>query len=123
MKKALRVLGAILSVFAFLFWLIMLFYAFLLGGSPGPGYERMVPFMYAGIMAFGWLGSVLAFVSGIVGSKRKAAGTALSVGAALLGILGSVPIFLLDLAFIGVIALLLGVLPPLLYLFLARESS
>ena len=122
MKKAFRVIGLILGVFAFWFWLIMLFYAFFLGGSPGPGYERSVPLIFAGIIAFGWLGSVLAIVNGIIDLKRKPAIKALPVCAALLGILGSVPLFMLDLAFVGIIALLLGILPPLLSLFLARES-
>ena len=113
MEKALRLIGVVLSVFALLFWLIMLFYAYFLGGSPGPGLERSVPLMYAGVIAFGWLGSVLAFINGINSLKRKQARKALSICAALLGACGSIPFFMMDLTLVGFIALTLGILPPL----------
>ena len=116
MKKASRVIGVILGVLACLFWFIMLLYAFFLGGSPGPDYERTVPLIFVGIIAFGWLGSILALINSIIDLIRKKAGKALPVCAALLIVLGSIPFFVLDLILIGVIALLLGVLPPLLSL-------
>jgi len=123
MKKALSVIGIILGVLACLFWFGMLFYAFFLGGSPGPGYERTVPIVFACIIAFGWLGSILALINSIIDLIRKRAVKALPVCAALLIVLGSVPFFLLDLVLIGMIALLLGLLAPLLSLFFAREST
>jgi len=122
MKKASRVIGVILGVLACLFWFIMLLYAFFLGGSPGPDYERTVPLIFVGIIAFGWLGSILALINSIIDLIRKKAGKALPVCAALLIVLGSIPFFVLDLILIGVIALLLGVLPPLLSLMKQRDG-
>lgn len=45
--KILLIIG---SAFSILMWLALLFYGFFLGGSPGPGYERMVPIAYVGII-------------------------------------------------------------------------
>ena len=122
MKKASCVIGVILGVLACLFWFGMLFYAFFLGGSPGPGYERTVPIVFACIIAFGWLGSILALISSIIDLMKKRAVKALPVCAALLIVLGSIPFFMLDLILIGVIALLLGLIAPLLSLFFTRNS-
>jgi len=50
MKKFLNVMLTIGGVTNILLWLAILFFAFLLGGSPAPSYERTVPFMYANII-------------------------------------------------------------------------
>jgi hypothetical protein len=118
-KRIAAVLYIILSVFALLFWLVFIFYAVFLGGSPGPtSYERGVPFLYAGIMALGLLGAALGIAAGVKGLGAKPAGKVLLLCAALLGAVGSVPFFLMELTEIGLFALIPGVLPTLLYLLL-----
>ena len=117
-ERIAAVLYIILSAFALLFWQVFIFYAVFLGGSPGPGFERQVPFAYAGIMALGYLGAALGIAAGIKGLGAIPAGKVLLLCAALLGAAGSVPFFLMDLAVVGVYAFLVGVLPTLLYLLL-----
>ena len=117
------VLYIILSVIASLIWLGFLFFALFLGGSPGPGYERGVPLPYAGIMALGLFGAALGIAAGIRGLSVIPEAKALPICAALFGVIGSVPFFLLDLAEVGMFAFLVGILPTLLYLPLRGKRS
>jgi hypothetical protein len=115
------VLYIILSSIALLIWLVLLFFAVFLGGSPGPGYERTVPIIYTGIMALGLLGAVFGIAAGIIGAATKRPGIALPICAALLGAIGSVPFFLLDLTAVGLFAMFVGILPSSLYLLLTQK--
>lgn len=128
-KKVSRIpaiLYILFSVIAIVLWLIFLFFAFFLGGNPGPGYDRTVPLEYVGIISFGLLGAILGLVSGIKGAGKKAGKPAvkiLSVCAAVLGTIGSVPFFLMELPEAGVFVLMVGILPSLLFLFLTRKHT
>jgi hypothetical protein len=117
------VLYIVLSSVALLIWLGFLFFALFLGGSPGPDYERTVPFMYVGIMALGLVGAVLGIAAGKRGLGAKPAGKALPICAALFGAIGSLSFFLMELAPVGLFALLPGILPSLLYLLLTRKRE
>ncbi|MDR1620494.1 MAG: hypothetical protein LBS18_07530 [Clostridiales bacterium] len=107
--KSLKALLFIGNVLAILFWLALLFYGFFLGGSPGPGYERTVPMSFAGVMAIGFAGAVV----GLVGIVKAPKGKPLLTAAAVLGAVGSAPLFLLELPVVGVIVLLIGLVPLL----------
>lgn len=115
------ILYVVLSVIALVIWICFLFFALFLGGSPGPGYDRTVPYIYVGIIALGVLGAVIGLTAGIKGTGEKPAGKILPVCSAVLGAIGSVPFFLLELTAAGIIALLVGVLPDLLHLVLTRK--
>jgi hypothetical protein len=121
MKKKLSRVPAIIlivmSVFAVLFWIVMLFFSFFLGGGTKDG--RTVPILYVGMIALGLLGATLSLAAGIKGLSHKSV-KALIICAAVLGIIGGVPFYLMDLTEMGLITLLPGVLPPLLYLLLER---
>ncbi|MDR1131566.1 MAG: hypothetical protein LBL15_04020, partial [Oscillospiraceae bacterium] len=121
--RVLAALYAVLSAIALLIWLGFLFFALFLGGSPGPDYERSVPYLYVGIMTFGLLGAVLGLTAGIKGSGTKPPPRVLSLCAALSGAAGSIPFFLMELPAVGLFALLLSILPTLLYLLLAPKKS
>jgi hypothetical protein len=125
-KKTTRIPAAIytvLSAVALPIWLGFLFFAFFLGGSPGPDYERSVPYSYVGVMTLGFSGTVLALAAGITGLKAKPVKALLPFCAVLLGVMGSMPFFWMDLAAVGLFALLPGALPSLLYLLLIRKRS
>jgi hypothetical protein len=92
---------------AIVIWFIMIFFALFLGGSPGPGYDRQVPVSYAGIIALGLLGAIVAIVGHAAGKK------AFLVAAAILGVIGSVPLFMLSLPAVGIPFFLLGIAPLL----------
>lgn len=64
--KALLITG---GVFSILPWLALLFYGLFLGGSPGPGYERMVPIPYVSVMASGFFGAAAGLI-GIAAEKK-----------------------------------------------------
>ncbi|HWQ75802.1 MAG TPA: hypothetical protein VN441_10835 [Syntrophomonas sp.] len=104
--KVLLIIG---GAFSILLWLALLFYGFFLGGSPGPGYERMVPIAYAGVMALGFFGAVVGLM-GVAAGKKAAL-----YAAAVLGAVGSAPLFLLELPAAGIIFLLIGIAPLLVY--------
>ena len=100
-----------------LLWLALLFYGLLLGGSPGPGYARMVPIGYVGIMALGFCGAA----AGLIGiALRK---KAVFFAAAILGAAGSIPLFLLELPEAGIVFLLIGIQPLLGLLTRSRKRS
>lgn len=125
-KKPTRIpaiLCTLLSGIALLIWLGFLFFTFFLGGSPGPGYGRSVPSSYIGVIALGFLGAVLALAAGVMGLTAKPGRKILPLCATLLGVMGSVPFFLMNLEAVGLFALLVGILPPLLYLPFARKPS
>lgn len=102
--KVLLIIG---SAFSILLWLVLLFYGVFLGGSPGPGYERMVPTAYAGVMTLGFFGAVAGLI-GVAAEKRAAL-----FAAAVLGTVGSLPLFLLELPAAGIIFLLISMVPLL----------
>jgi hypothetical protein len=104
--KVLLIIG---GAFSILLWLTLLFYGFFLGGSPGPGYERIVPIVYAGVMALGLTGAVVWVVSMIKTPKERVP----LFTAAALGAIGSIPLFSLELPTVGVVFLLIGVAPLL----------
>ena len=97
-----------IGVAGILFWLIILFFGFLLGGSPGPGYERTVPLLYAGLMIFGLVGTIV----GIIGNVARKA--PILVVAAILIVLGSIPFFLLNLFVVGIVIVLISLIAPVL---------
>ena len=115
-RRTIKLPGILLIVcsgIGILLWLVMLFFALLLGGSPGPGYERTVPLFFAGIILLGLFSAAAGLAGGIAsmcGARKPA--FAMIIIAALLGAAGSVPLFLLDLAPVGVFYGLVGVLPP-----------
>jgi hypothetical protein len=106
--KVLKVLLVIGGALAILCWVALIFYAFFLGGSPGPGHERTVPLSYCSIMATGLLGSVIGIAGIAVSQLRK-----LLPLAAALGATGSSPLFLLELPTVGVLFLIIGIAPLL----------
>jgi hypothetical protein len=105
--KVLKALLIFVASLTILLWLALLFYAFLLGGSPGPGYERTVPMSFAGVMAIGLAGAVV----GLVGIAKAPKGKPSLIAAAVLGAVGGVPLFLLELPVVGVIVLLTALAP------------
>jgi hypothetical protein len=107
MRTALKVLFIVGQVIAIFIWFIMVFYALFLGGSPGPGYDRSVPVSYAGIIALGLLGAIIAVAGHAAGKKT------LLAAAAILGVIGCVPLFMLDLPAVGLPFFLLGIAPLL----------
>lgn len=123
-KRIAAILYIILSAGALVFWLGFIFFALFFGGSPGPYSEqRTMPLAYIGIMAIGLLGAKLGIAAGITGLGAKPAGKILPLCAAMLGIIGSLSFFLMDLTVMGVLALLPGILPSLLYLILKPKRS
>jgi hypothetical protein len=114
MKKPgiLLTIGGILGI---IFWVIMLLYALLLGGSPGPGYERTVPMGYAAIIALGLAGAIVELAA------RRKSSVGMVITAAVLGAAGSVPFFLLGLTAMGIIALAVGIVFPCAYLPVSRR--
>jgi predicted membrane metal-binding protein len=115
--KILKAFLIVVASLTILFWLVLLFYALLLGGSPGPGYERTTPMSFAGIMAIGLAGAVVGLVGIVKAPKSKPS----LIAAAVLGAVGSVPLFLLELPVVGVIVLLIG-LEPLLGLLIRPNT-
>lgn len=109
--KLMKVLLIICDVLGILFWGGILFYSVVLGGSPGPGYERSVPYIYCGIMTLGLMGSGIGLAGIGIAQKRK-----LLLLAAVLGEIGSVPLFLLELPVVGVFFLIVGLTPLLGFL-------
>ncbi len=104
--KTILIVGGVLGI---LFWLALLFYAFFLGGSPGPGYGRTVSLAYVGVMGAGLFGAVLGLIVLVRGKKGR-------IGlpqAALLGVIGSVPLFLMELPVPALAALIVGIAPLL----------
>lgn len=120
-KKGTSIPGILLivgSLFGALFWLAMLFFSFFLGGSPGPGYERTVPYYCVAIIGLGFAAAIIGLIAGI----KSIIGSRLSIMVFIaipLGAAGSIPFFLLSITKLGIIALLFGLFPPLLYLFLS----
>lgn len=92
-----------------LFWLVLIFYALFLGGSPGPAYERTVPIAYAGVMTLGLFGAALGLAV-LVRGKKGRLGLLLAV---LFGAIGSLPLFLLELYAVGWLAFIVGIAPLL----------
>lgn len=112
------------SAFGLLFWFVMLFFTFFLGGSPGPGLERTVPTVHAAIVGLGLAGAAVCLAAGI----KAACGSynaqdVLIALAVLLGSAGSIPFFLLDLAAVGIVALVFGIMPPVVYLLITHITS
>lgn len=125
-KKSNRVpavLYIVLSSIGLFIWLGLLFFAFFLGGSPGPGYERGVPYLYAAIMILGFLGAIISLTSGIKGINNRHVGKLTTVCAAVIGAIGSIPLFLMELNAVGLFALAASVLPSALYLILLKKSD
>ena len=112
--KVLLIVGACLMI---LFWLVLLFCALLLGGCPGPSYERTVPMSFAGILAIGLVGAVI----GLVGIAKAPKSKLSLIAAAVLGAVGSAPLFLLELPVVGIVFLLIG-LAPLLGLLIRSDK-
>jgi hypothetical protein len=125
-QKKLQVSGILLiggSFIGILFWLGMLFYAFFLGGVPSPGSERAVPLPYISVIGLGFAGAAVGLVTGIISVRgAKAAAYRMIIISALLGMVGSVPLFLLDLAPVGVFFWVVGAAPPAVYLLLTRNA-
>jgi len=117
------ILCIVISIVALVIWFCVVIFAFLLGGSPGPGYERSFPGLYIGIVALGFLGAALALAVGIRGLKRKAVGKLLPIFVIVLGIIGSVPFFAMDLAEMGLITLMVGIPPSLLSIIVSRKQG
>jgi len=108
----LLIIGSVIGV---IFWFIALFYAFFLGGSPGPySVDRTVPLLYVPVIGLGFVGAIVGLVAGIKSTIRGANApvSRLVVLAALLGAAGSVPFFLLDVwVEVGLVALAFGIAP------------
>ena len=125
-QKTSKVPGILLIVGSFigiLFWSVMLFYAFFLGGVPDPGSERSVPLSYVSVIGLGFAGAAVGLVAGIISLRgAKAATHIMIIISALLGMVGSVPLFLLDLAPVGVFFWVVGAAPPAVYLLLTRNA-
>lgn len=117
------ILCTLLSGIALPIWLVFFVIAYFLGGSPGPDFERSVPNLYIGVIALGFLGAVLALATGVMGLSAKPARKYLPLCATLLGVMGSVPFFLMDLTAVGLFALPVGILPTVLYLIFPRKQS
>jgi len=114
------------SVIGIIFWFIMLFFALFLGGSPGPYSEgRTVPLHYVAVIGLGSAGAIVSLVAGIKSIRDlNAAISKMVVLAALFGIAGSVPFFLLDVAVgVGLVALMFGIAFPLAYLIITRKTG
>jgi len=108
------------SVIGVLFWLVMVFFAFFLGGATGPpNFERTVPLPYVAVIALGLVGALVGLGAGIK-SLRNAPVSRMVALSALLGAVGSASFFLLELFEMGLMALLVGVVPPIICLSLAR---
>lgn len=123
-KRIAAVLYIILSVIALLLWLFFISGASFVGGSTGPEIESTVSFGdVGGIMALGLVGAVLGIIAGIKGFGEKPAGKVLLICAAMLGIIGSISFFLIDVGEIGVLALFISIFPTLLYLLLRGKRS
>jgi hypothetical protein len=103
-----------------LFWCAMLFFALVLGGSPGPGYERTTPLSYALVIGLGLAGAIVGLVAGVKSVRGKSV-LAAAIAAVVLGAVGSVPFFLLELPEVGVIALALGILPATVSLIFGKR--
>jgi hypothetical protein len=123
-QKLSRVPGILLiigSVIGIIFWLVTMFFAFLLGGSPGPGYERTVPLSAAGLTCFGFAGAIVGVVAGVKALRGISKSTLIVIiVTALLGVVGSIPMFLLELPEVGVIDLMFGIFPSAICLILAH---
>ena len=115
---ALLIVASIIGMF---FWLAMTTFAFLMGGSPGPGYERTVPINYVVIIALGFVSTASALAIG----KKKMRGFSKITAIILLVLLvvsASIPLFLLELTEIAAIAIVIGFL-PICFLFLIKKST
>lgn len=125
-QKTSKVPGILLIVGSFigiLFWSVMLFYAFFLGGVPDPGSERSVPLSYVSVIGLGFAGAAVGLVAGIISLRgAKAATHIMIIISTLLGTAGSVPLFLLELAPVGVLFWVVGVAPPAVYFLLTRNT-
>jgi len=110
------------SVIGVIFWFIMLFFAFFLGGSSGPDFGRTVPLLNVPIIGLGFAGAIIGLVAGIKSMRGANASLRRMVTlAALLGAAGSVPFFLLELTGMGLVALAFGIVSPAAYLFITMK--
>ena len=127
MKKSTSLPGVImtvLSVIGVFAWFIMLFFTLFLGGSPGPGYERTVPLIACLFVAFGFVGAIIGTAAGVkaLGGNRKAAVTRACISAGFC-IVGSIPLFVIELFLMGFVFALLGAFPAGLFLLLVKLSD
>lgn len=122
-NRAAAIVCTLLSVFSLLIWIGLLFYAFFLGGSPGPGYERSVPYLYAGIMVLGFSGAALGLAVIVKGLGANTLRKGMLVCSAAISAIGSIPLFLMDLTVVGLFTLAVSILPSALYLILIPKKS
>ena len=126
-KKTLKIPGVImvtLSSIGIVLWLGLTLFSLLFGGSPGPGYERTVPIMAVFFMALGAVGSIIGVNAGVKALRgfRKAAFNRVGISVAFC-MSASLPLFMLDLLQMGVVCILVGLIPSLLFVFAARTRS
>ncbi len=126
-KKQSKIPGILLiagSILGLLFWLAALFFAFFLGGSPGPGYERSMPLNSVAVMWFGVVGVAVGLAAGVKSLRAaNAAARVMIIIAGLLGVAGSVSFFLADLPGVGIIVMTIGVVYSAFCFLLMRKPN
>ncbi|MDR1589311.1 MAG: hypothetical protein LBS51_03880 [Oscillospiraceae bacterium] len=123
-KKIHKTPGIILTVFSgigIFLWLGMTLFALLFGGSPGPDYDRTIPMLAVLFIALGFVGSIIGVTAGskALRGARKASIIRAGVAAAFCAS-GCIPLFVLELYLMGIIYVLIGAFPTLLFLFLVK---